>query len=294
MKELVVESKNDNKKLITYLSSTFPHLKLNNIYKALRKKDIRINDVRISKDVIIHTDDNIKIYITDDILNGVSHNITISVVYEDDNIIVFNKPAGIEVEGPSSLTELEEKNYSFIKPCHRIDINTSGLVLFAKNEEALDILISKFKNEEIEKHYIALCYGLSNSNSKVLDAYLFKDSKKSIVYISDTNQKGYVKIRTSYKVLDSNKEKKLSLLDVNLHTGRTHQIRAHLAYAGLPILGDGKYGSYEINKRFKVYTQCLESYSLKFDFKTDCGILNYLNQKEIKLKKIPYTGFLQD
>ena len=294
MKELIVANKDDNKKLITYLSSTFPHLKLNNIYKALRKKDIRVNDVRISKDVIIHSNDVIKVYITDDILNGVSNNISIPVVFEDENIVVFNKPVGLEVEGPSSLTELEEKNYSFIKPCHRIDINTCGLVLYAKNQEALDILISKFKNEEIEKHYIALCYGLSKSSERTIDAYLFKDSKKSIVYITDSNQKGYVKIKTSYKVIDSNIDKKLSLLDVNLHTGRTHQIRAHLAHIGLPIIGDGKYGSYEINKRFKVYTQCLESYSLKFDFKNNNGILDYLNTKEIKLKKIPYTGFLQD
>ena len=294
MKEIIVTNKDDNKKLITFLSSTFPHLKLNNIYKALRKKDIRINDKRISNDLIIHANDCIKVFITDDILNGVNSNITIPVVYEDDNIAIFNKPIGLEVEGPSSLTEIEEKNYSYIKPCHRIDVNTCGLVLFAKNSQALDILVSKFKDEEIEKHYIALCYGIPKSNTKILDAYLFKDSKKSLVYISDTNQKGYVKIRTSYKVIDSNKEKNLSLLDVNLHTGRTHQIRAHLAHAGLPILGDGKYGSYEINKRFKTYTQCLESYSLKFDFKTDSGILDYLNTKEIKLKKIPYMDFLKD
>lgn len=294
MKEIVVKSKDDNKKLITYLSSTFPHLKLNNIYKALRKKDIRVNDIRVSNDVVIHENDVIKVFIKDDILNGINKKISIPIIYEDDNIIVFNKPIGLEVEGPSSLTELEENNYSFIKPCHRIDINTSGLVLFAKNQEALDILISKFKNTEIEKHYIALCYGISNTNEKTINAYLFKDSKKSLVYISDTNQKGYVKITTSYRVIDCNKDKKLSLLDVNLHTGRTHQIRAHLAHVGLPILGDGKYGSYEINKRFKVYTQCLESYSLKFNFKTDSGILNYLNKKEIKLKKLPYTSYLQN
>ena len=293
MKELIVGLKDDNKKLITYISSIFPHLKLNNIYKALRKKDIRINEVKVSKDVIIHANDKIKIYINDDILNGISTNITIPVVYEDDNIAIFNKPIGLEVEGKSSLTEIEEKNYGFIKPCHRIDINTCGLVLFAKNQESLSIFESKFKNEEIEKHYIALCYGITKASSATLEAYLFKDSKKSLVYISNSPQKGYVKITTSYKVIDFNKDKKLSLLEVNLHTGRTHQIRAHLAHCGLPILGDGKYGSYEINKKFKVYTQCLESFSLKFNFKSESGILDYLNGKEIKLKKIPYTNFLK-
>ena len=103
MKELIVGLKDDNKKLITYISSIFPHLKLNNIYKALRKKDIRINEVRVSKDVIIHANDKIKIYINDDILNGISTNIPIPVVYEDDNIAIFNKPIGLEVEGKSSL-----------------------------------------------------------------------------------------------------------------------------------------------------------------------------------------------
>ena len=292
MKELIVGLKDDNKKLITYLSSTFPHLKLNNIYKALRKKDIRINEVKISKDVIIHANDKIKVYINDDILNGINSKIIIPIVYEDDNIVVFNKPIGLEVDGESSLTEIKEKNYSFLKPCHRIDLNTCGLVLFAKNREALEILETKFKNEEIEKHYIALCYGLVKKACDV-EAYLFKDSKKSLVYISDSMQKGYVKIKTSYKLIDFNKDKKLSLLDVNLHTGRTHQIRAHLAHCGLPILGDGKYGSYEINKKFKVYTQCLESYSLKFSFNNESGILTYLSGKEIKLKKIPYTSFLK-
>ena len=207
-------------------------------------------------------------------------------------VVVFNKPVGLEVDGKSSLTEIEEKKYSFLKPGHRIDLNTCGLVLFAKNREALEILETKFKNEEIEKHYIALCYGFAKQSCN-LESYLFKDSKKSLVYISDSMQKGYVKIKTSYKLINFNKDKKLSLLDVNLHTGRTHQIRAHLAHCGLPILGDGKYGSYEINKKFKVYTQCLESYSLKFSFNNESGILNYLSGKEIKLKKIPYTSFLK-
>ena len=190
MKELIVGLKDDNKKLITYISSIFPHLKLNNIYKALRKKDIRINEVKVSKDVIIHANDKIKIYINDDILNGISTNITIPVVYEDDNIAIFNKPIGLEVEGKSSLTEIEEKNYGFIKPCHRIDINTCGLVLFAKNQESLSIFESKFKNEEIEKHYIALCYGITKASSATLEAYLFKASR------TESEEKGCWKNRS--------------------------------------------------------------------------------------------------
>ena len=115
MRELIVGLKDDNKKLITYLSSTFPHLKINNIYKALRKKDIRINEVKISKDVIIHANDKIKVYINDDILNGINSNIIIPIVYEDDNIVVFNKPIGLEVDGNSSLTEIGRKKILIFK-----------------------------------------------------------------------------------------------------------------------------------------------------------------------------------
>ena len=125
-----------------------------------------------------------------------------------------------------------------------------------------------------------------------MTAYLFKDSKKSVVYISDEFKKGYSKILTSYKVIDTNKSKKLSLLNVTLHTGKTHQIRAHLAHIGLPILGDGKYGSYEINKKFGVSTQLLCSYSLKFNFTNDSGLLNYLDGKEIRLREMPFEQFL--
>lgn len=281
MKKLIVEKKFNNKKVSDILYSHFNGLTQNTLYKAFRKKDIRINNIKINEDTIVYTGDEITVYIIDDLL---FKNITIQRVYEDENILIVNKPSNLEVVGENSLTSILAKDYSYISPCHRLDRNTTGLVLFAKNQESLNILLDKFKNHEIEKHYIAKVYGIPKVKSAKLTAYLFKDNKKSLVYISDVHKKGYVKIETSYTLLEKNEKKNYSLLDVELHTGKTHQIRAHLSHIGLPIIGDGKYGINEINKIFGCTSQELTSYILKFNFKSDAEILNYLNGKEVKLK----------
>lgn len=292
MRTLKVDYNGDGKKISTYLTSMFPNLNVNAVYKALRKKDIKVNGKRTSSNDVLNYNDTLDVYITDNILNGIKENIDIPIIYEDDNIVVFNKPVGIEVTGENSLTSIIKDKYVFIEPCHRIDRNTIGLVLFAKNQESLSVLLDKFKNLEIEKHYIACCYGHAKQFDN-LTAYLFKDSKKSIVYISNEPKKHYSKIHTSYKLVSYNKEKNLSLLDVTLHTGKTHQIRAHLAYSSLPIIGDGKYGSYELNKKYNASTQLLCSYSLKFNFSSDSGILDYLSGNTISLKKVPFKEYLQ-
>lgn len=281
MQNLVVNNKKfDGKPLSEFLYFNFDGLTKNTLYKAFRKKDIRINNVKVNSNQDVHLGDNITIYIVDELL---FKNFNLEKIYEDDNILVVNKPSDIEVTGNNSLTSILEKEYSYILPCHRLDRNTTGLVLFAKNEEALNILLKKFRNKEIEKHYLAKVYGIPQKNSQYLTAYLFKDNKKSMVYISDTPKTGYVKIETSYTLLEKNKTENYSILDVELHTGKTHQIRAHLAHIGLPIIGDGKYGINEINKKFGYKTQQLSSYILTFNFKSDAEFLNYLNGKKIKL-----------
>lgn len=285
MKKLIVNNKYDGKKLNKFLLDNIPNLSYGLFCNTLRKKDIKVNGKRINKDITIFDGDEILVYISDELLNN-KPSINLDTVYEDDNILVINKPSNIEVIGNNSLTDLVHKIYNNLDfkpmPCHRLDRNTTGLILYAKNEEALNILLEKFKNHEIEKHYLALVYGTPSVDYKRIESYLFKDNKKSMVYISDIPKKGYVKIITSFSVLEKRSDN-TSLLDVQIETGKTHQIRAHLAHLGYPIVGDGKYGKNEINKLFGKKTQSLCSYSLKFNFKADSGILNYLNSMCISL-----------
>lgn len=283
MKKLNVPDKYNEKKLTKFILDSFPYLSSNTLYKALRKKDIKVNGIRINKDCTIYTGNEISVYIIDDLLFPTNK---LNIIFEDDNILIINKPSNLEVTGEESLTSIIQSQYwdkDFLPvPCHRLDRNTTGLVLFAKNEVSLNILLNKFKNHEICKKYQALVYGIPKIKNQRLESYLFKDTKKSLVYISDNFKKGYQKIITSYSVLkeyDNNS----SLLEIEIETGKTHQIRAQLSHIGHPIIGDGKYGINAVNKNFGFKFQQLRACELKFVFKTDSSILNYLSGKSFSI-----------
>ena len=289
MKKLVVNKKDNNKKIVDVILNNFTGLSSSLIFKTIRKKDIKVNSIRIKENIKVYSNDAIEIFLDDKYFLNSNQNL--DIVYEDENIVVVNKPKNIEVlsNNGNNLTTQIQNMYNnlentFPYPCHRLDRNTTGLVVFAKNHQSLDILNLKFKNSEIEKTYKCTVIGILKKKENTLKDYLFKDNKKSMVYISSIKKTGYREIITSYKVINEDKKNNLSILEVQLHTGRTHQIRAHLAHIGHPILGDGKYGNNEINKKFSKKTQELCAYRIKFNFKTPNDIIDYLNGKEITIK----------
>ena len=285
MVEIVVDEKGHNKKLVTCIRKKYPKLNQNILFKALRNKDIRINGKRINENITLNSGDILNVYISDEYLNGEQNSIIFEenrLVYNDENIVIYNKSSNIEVQGKNSLEELLKLNLKldYIKACHRLDRNTKGLVIFAKNDVTEKEMLYLIKERKVHKYYKAYVYGVPKKKEDILYAYLFKDSKQSRVIISDVPKKGYVKIITKYKLIKKYKDN-TSLLEVELITGKTHQIRAHLAYVGLPIIGDGKYGINSVNKKYGKEVQELVSY--KITFECENTPLEYLHNKTIEI-----------
>ncbi len=239
--------------------------------KLLRKKDIKVNGARVTADVTVNAGDNVEVYYTPERVAPYT------VIYDDENIVVIDKKSGYESDVVYDALLNEYKTAKYI---HRLDRNTSGLMIFALNEIAETELLSGFKNRTFYKKYRCTVNGIVKKDEDILTAYLVKDGKNSLVKIYDKKVDGAVLIKTGYKVLSRGVD--TTELSVTLYTGKTHQIRAHLAHIGHFIIGDGKYGVNEINKRHRATRQKLTACTLTLKFETSSP-LYYLNDKTFSI-----------
>lgn len=241
------------------------------VMKLIRKKDVKINGRRTGKDEQIIANDEISVYaeITDERAE--------KTIYEDENVLVSIKPKGITSEDFYGLIKKKRENARFI---HRLDRNTDGIMIFALNDTAEKELLKGFKDRTFKKYYITKAAGIFDKKEGTLAAYLIKNAEKAEVKIFDEPKKGLDKIITKYKVLSEGDG--FSVLEIELVTGKTHQIRAHLSHVGHPIIGDGKYGYKSINDKFKEKSQVLTAYKTQLFFDKESP-LSYLSGKTFEI-----------
>lgn len=309
MKEFKITKNDAGLRLDKFIVKVCPTLPSSLMFKYIRTKRIKVNGKRGEISTRLNAGDTVSAYINDEFFaeaepkySFLSAPSNVDVVYEDENILLVDKKQGLLVhpdknEYTNTLIdriqhylykkgEYDPKNENSFAPAlaNRIDRNTGGIVIAAKNAEALRILCDKIKYREMDKRYLAVVHGIPNKKSDTLEGFLEKNESKNQVYLKNSKTAEAKTIKTKYRVLQS--KNNLSLLEIELLTGRTHQIRAHMASIGHPLLGEGKYNKSAKDRKMGFDKQALYSYSLKFDFKTDAGILNYLNGKRFTVKKV--------
>ena len=309
MKEFIISKNDANQRLDKFISKAMPMLPKTLMYKFIRTKHIKLNGKKADISTRLNEGDVVTAYIKDEFFEKavpkydfMSASDSLNVVYEDENIILLDKPQGLlshpdENEYNDTLItrvqkylykkgEYDPEGENSFKPslANRIDRNTGGIVIAAKNSEALRILCDKIKSREIDKRYLTVVHGVPKRKEALLEGYLEKNSDKNKVYLQKHKTDDNLSIKTYYRTLKS--KNGLSLLEIELLTGRTHQIRAHMAHIGHPLLGDGKYGNLKEDKKLGFNKQALYSYMLTFTFTSKSGILDYLNQKTFKVKSV--------
>ncbi len=309
MKQFTVGKNDAGQRLDKFISKAVPALPQSLMYKEIRRKNIKVNGKRAQISDKLCEGDVVALYVKDEFFASVREKYDfltasrkLDIVYEDENLMLLNKSVGVlshpdNNEYNDTLIsrvqrylyekgEYDPKAENSFTPSlvNRIDRNTGGIVIAAKNAESLRILNLKLKNREIHKYYLCVVHGIINKKSGVLEAWMIKDEGKNKAEVFDKEIPGGKLMKTKYSVLAEKND--LSLVEVELLTGRTHQIRAQFAHIGHPLLGDGKYGTNALNKKYGYKKQFLYSQKLGFDFESDAGQLNYLNGMEFETQEV--------
>ena len=312
MKEFTIGPNDAGQRLDRFLAKAVPLLPASLAQKYIRLKRIKRNGQRADRDTRLEAGDVLQLYINDEFFDKPREDnayLTVAtpklnIVYEDEHILLVDKRPGLAVHphdgaeyGRTLIDHIQsylyqkrewrprEENAFTPALCNRIDRNTGGIVIAAKTAEALRVMNQKIKDRELDKRYLAIVEGTPKPLDGSLKGYLFKDAKKNRVFVSDAPQPGAKTCQTNYKTLVSRNG--LSLVECELITGRTHQIRAQFAHAGHPLLGDGKYG--KLDKKYDRNYQALYSYRLTFTFTTDAGALEHLNGKSFAVDKVDFV-----
>ncbi|MDD6531126.1 MAG: RluA family pseudouridine synthase [Ruminococcus sp.] len=317
MRELVVKKNDANQRLDKFLLKKFKTMPKKMAYMYIRKKCVKVNGKKATPEVMLKENDLLTFYIKDEFFDNIQEENyeflkapkNLKIIYEDENIILLDKKPGVIVHQDKSYHfdclllrlqhylydngEYNPKEENCFAPAlvNRIDRNTGGIVIGAKNAESLRILNQKMKDRELHKFYLCLLINRPKKDNAILSDYLIKNEKTNKVTVLRNEKQGAKKILTKYSVLETNNN--LTLCEVELLTGRTHQIRAHMSSIGCPILGDNKYGNKKLNQKYSLSKQCLYSYKLSFDFTTDSGILSYLDKKDFSTNDIWFMDYLK-
>ena len=314
MRELTIGPNDAGQRLDKYLTKALPALPQSLLHKYIRLKRIKVGGKRAELSYRLAEGDVLQLYINDEFFQAPDPDQAwkkvrpqLDILYEDEHILLVNKPAGLVVHEDESQTPNTlinqikaylfesgawdpESERSFVPAlCNRIDRNTGGIVLAAKTAPALRILNEKIRDREIAKYYLCLVHGTPRPAAGTLKNYLRRDTDKKQVFVDKSKTKDNLTALLRYQVKESRGG--LSLVECELLTGRTHQIRVQMAQAGHPLAGDTKYGTAGQNRGLPFSHQALWSWRVRFDFPTPAGELEYLRGKEVRVEHVPFLDF---